>query len=637
MTPSPAPSSVSWTQRALFFLGVYGGLAAISLWFAYELRFNGGTNLVGAEQAKVDAFLDQQRPAALLWVVPLKFLLLGLAGQFRGVFYYFRLHDALRMAGVLLGATLLMLALPAVLGPVTADHAFALPRGVTLVDFNLSLLLFVGFRVSIRALRERFSGHEAPAGVVERLVIVGAGRSGEQLAAELRSRRGHGLEPVCFVDDDPAKHGLDIHGLPVTGAPETIPQLIEKFGVTEVILALPSHSAKRIREISALAVRHGLRVRVVPSIADLAGGRIRATDLRPVSVEDLLGRKPAQLDDAAIGALIAGRTVLVTGAGGSIGQELCRQVAARHPARLLLLDQCEVLLYQTEQELIGAGAGALITPLVGDVTDEARLCEVFARFRPELVLHAAAHKHVPLMESQPGEALKNNVLGTALLARIASEHGVGRFVLISSDKAVNPTNVMGASKRLSELVIQGLQARPGNRTRFVAVRFGNVLASSGSVIPIFRKQIAEGGPVTVTHPDVKRYFMTIPEAVGLVLQSATQGEGGDILVLEMGEPLRIVDVARQLIELSGFRPDIDIEIRIVGLRPGEKLVEELQLQGEHYRPTAHPRILRFVSIGPAYDAVGPLLDQVRALLPLERTACKQGLRALVPEYVPYVD
>jgi FlaA1/EpsC-like NDP-sugar epimerase len=636
MTPSPAPSSVSWTQRALFFLVVYGSLAAGSLWFAYELRFT-GANVVGAEPAKVEAFLQTQRPAALLWVVPLKFLLLGLAGQFRGVFYYFRLHDALRMAGALATATLLMLLLPEVAGLVAVTAPFSLPRGVTLVDFNLSLLLFVGFRVSIRALRERFSGQEAPAGVVERLVVVGAGRSGEQLVAELRSRRGHGLEPVCFVDDDLAKHGLSIHGLPVAGSPEAIPQLVDKFGVTEVILALPTNSAKRIREISAIASRRGLRVRVIPSMSDLAGGRVRATDLRPVSVEDLLGRQPAQLDDAAIDTLIAGRTVLVTGAGGSIGQEICRQVAARNPGRLLLLDQCEVLLYQTEQALVAAGAGALITPLVGDVTDEARLREVFTRFCPELVLHAAAHKHVPLMESQPGEALKNNVLGTALLARLASEHGVEQFVLISSDKAVNPTNVMGASKRLSELVIQGLQARPANRTRFVAVRFGNVLASSGSVIPLFRQQIAEGGPVTVTHPDVKRYFMTIPEAVGLVLQSATQGEGGDILVLEMGEPLRIVDLARQLIELSGFRPDVDIEIKIVGLRPGEKLVEELHLEGEHYRPTTHPRIRRFVGARPDHAALDRLLADVRALLPLERAACKQGLRALVPEYVPYVD
>ena len=413
--------------------------------------------------------------------------------------------------------------------------------------------------------------------------------------------------------------------------------MVEKYGVTEVILALPAQSAKRIREISALAVASGLRVLVVPSLTELAGGRVRATDLRPVSVEDLLGRSPAQLDDTAIEAMITGRTVLVTGAGGSIGQEICRQVALRHPGRLIMLDQCEALLYQAEQDLIAAGGGALICPVVADVTDELRMRKVFAQHRPALVLHAAAHKHVPMMEPQPGEALKNNTLGTALVAALASEFAVTRFVLISTDKAINPTNVMGASKRLAEMVVQSMQGRPGNVTQFVAVRFGNVLGSSGSVIPIFRKQIAAGGPVTVTHPEVKRYFMTIPEAVGLVLQSATQGEGGDILVLEMGQPLKIIDVARQLIELSGFRPDIDIEIKIVGLRPGEKLVEELQHHGEQYRTTKHERIFRFVAAGTPYDALEGLLSDIRTLLPQEKSVCKQGLKRLVPEYVPYLD
>ena len=302
-----------------------------------------------------------------------------------------------------------------------------------------------------------------------------------------------------------------------------------------------------------------------------------------------------------------------------------------------MLDQCEALLYQAEQDLIAAGGGALICPVVADVTDEPRMREVFARHRPALVLHAAAHKHVPMMEPQPGEALKNNTLGTALVAALASEFAVTRFVLISTDKAINPTNVMGASKRLAEMVVQSMQGRPGNITQFVAVRFGNVLGSSGSVIPIFRKQIAAGGPVTVTHPEVKRYFMTIPEAVGLVLQSATQGEGGDILVLEMGQPLKIIDVARQLIELSGFRPDIDIEIKIVGLRPGEKLVEELQHHGEQYRTTKHERIFRFVASGTPYDALEGLLSDIRTLLPQEKSVCKQGLKRLVPEYVPYLD
>jgi len=629
-------SPVNRFQRAAFFFATYGVLAALSLWFAYELRFAGED--AGVQHAAAETYLYLQRPQALLWLIPLKVLLLGAWGQFRGVFYYFRLPDAMRMGLALAAATVFALLLAGTVGHGRPTEAFDIPRGVLLVDFNLSLVLFLGFRVSIRALRERFWSKEQPAvGVVERIAIVGAGQAGAQLASELLSRRGHGIEPVCFLDDDAAKHNLHIHGVPVIGAPERMPELAEKYGVTEIILALPATSVRRIREVSALASASNLRVLIVPSMSELAGGRVRASDIRPISVEDILGREPARLDDAAIADMIKGRTVLVTGAGGSIGSELCRQVAARSPARLIMLDQCEVLLYQAEQELIAAGAGALITPVVADVTDAERMGAVFARFRPELVLHAAAHKHVPMMESQPAEALKNNVLGTAVVAGLAAEHGAAKFVLISSDKAVNPTNVMGASKRLAERVVRGMQAQGGGKTSFLAVRFGNVLGSSGSVIPIFRRQIAAGGPVTVTHPDVKRYFMTIPEAVGLVLQSATLGVGGDILVLEMGQPLKIVDVARQLIELSGLRPDIDIEIRIIGLRPGEKLVEELQHEGEQYRPTAHPRVFRFVADLVPQDSPETLAARVRALLPLERQACKQGMRDLVPEYVPFAD
>jgi FlaA1/EpsC-like NDP-sugar epimerase len=629
---------VNRLQRAAFFFAAYGALAALSLWFAYELRFAGPETATSGERLASEAYLYVQRPMVLLWLIPLKVLLLGAWGQFRGVFYYFRLPDALRMGFALAVATAITFALPSLIGSGNPAQAFSVPRGVALMDFNLSLVLFVGFRVSIRALRERFwSKGQATQGVVERIAIVGAGQAGAQLASELMSRRGHGIEPVCFLDDDAAKHSLHIHGVPVIGAPERMPELAEKFGVTEIILALPASAVRRIREVSALAAASNLRVLIVPSMAELAGGRVRASDIRPISVEDILGREPAKLDDDAIDAMVKGRVVLVTGAGGSIGSELCRQVAARSPARLIMLDQCEVLLYQAEQELIAAGAGALITPVVADVVDADRLRDVFVRYAPDLVLHAAAHKHVPMMESQPGEALKNNVLGTAVVARLAAEYGADKFVLISSDKAVNPTNVMGASKRLAELVVQSMQARAGGRTSFLAVRFGNVLGSSGSVIPIFRRQIAAGGPVTVTHPEVKRYFMTIPEAVGLVLQSATLGGGGDILILEMGEPLKIIDVARQLIELSGLRPDIDIEIRIIGLRPGEKLVEELQCEGEQYRPTEHPRVFRFVAARPPLDGLDGLLGRVQALLPLERQPCKQGIRELVPEYVPFAE
>jgi FlaA1/EpsC-like NDP-sugar epimerase len=631
-------SPVNRFQRAAFFFATYGVLAALSLWFAYELRFAGAEAFAAGQHPASESYLYLQRPLALLWLVPLKVLLLWSWGQFRGVFYYFRLPDAFRMGLALATASAVAMGLAVAVGTGNPAQPFDIPRGVLLVDFNLSLVLFMGFRVSIRALRERFWGKtQGPAGVVERIAIVGAGQAGAQLASELLSRRGHGIEPVCFLDDDAAKHDLQIHGVPVVGAPERMAELAEKYGVTEIILALPSTSVRRIREVSALASAQGLRVLVVPSMAELAGGRVRASDIRPISVEDILGRAPAKLDDEAIDAMVKGRVVLVTGAGGSIGSELCRQVAARAPARLVILDQCEVLLYQAEQELIAAGAGALITPVVGDVADAERMREVFARFRPGLVLHAAAHKHVPMMESQPSEALKNNVLGTAVVAGLAAEFAAEKFVLISSDKAVNPTNVMGATKRLAELVVRSMQARAGGKTSFLAVRFGNVLGSSGSVIPIFRRQIAAGGPVTVTHPEVKRYFMTIPEAVGLVLQSATLGAGGDILVLEMGQPLRIIDVARQLIELSGLRPDVDIEIRIVGLRPGEKLVEELQHDGEQYRPTEHARVFRFVADQPSQDRTDELVAQVRSLLPLDRAACKQGIRALVPEYEPFVE
>jgi len=630
-----SPRPVTRLQRAAFFTALYGALAFLSLWFAYEFRFAGAAELDGGDRRVEEAFLQGQRSYALLWMGLLKVALLGLAGQFSGVFYYFRLHDALRMCGALFAASVLALALPAVAGSVTPESVWSLPRGVVLIDFNLSLVLFVGFRVAIRSLRERFwSKESAQVGAVERIAVIGAGRAGEQLVADLLARRGHGLEPACFLDDDVTKHGLLIHGVRVLGGSELVPVLAERHGVTEVILALPSTSARRVREVSAAAAAAGLRVLVVPSLAELAGGRVRATDLRPVSVEDLLGREPARLDDAAIAAMVSGRTVLVTGAGGSIGMEIARQAAARGPARLVLVDRCEALLFQAEQELLAGPGAAAVTAEVADVTDEPRMRALFERHRPALVFHAAAHKHVPMMESQPGEALRNNVLGTAVVAGLASEHGAERFVLISSDKAIRPTNAMGASKRLAERVVQAAQGRPGNRTCFAAVRFGNVLGSSGSVIPIFRRQIAAGGPVTVTHPEVRRFFMTIPEAVGLVLQSAVLSQGGDILVLEMGEPLRILDVARQLIELSGFRPDIDIEIRITGLRPGEKLVEELRHAGEEHRPTAHPRVTRLVSAPPPQAGLEDLLGRVRALVGAGPEACKRGVRELVPEYEP---
>ena len=346
-----------YLRRSAFFFTLYGVLAALSLWFAYELRFSGAAESAATGTLTSEGYIHHQRPLALLWVVPTKVYLLWILGQFSGVFYYFRLMDAIRMVIALALAAVSIFLATYLFGIVGPADIFGIPRGVVLIDFNLSMVLFVGFRVSIRAMRERFwDKAQKFQGARKRIAIIGAGQVGAQLAAELLSRRGHGIEPACFLDDDLGKHDLRIHGIPVIGAPERMAELGGKYGVTEIILALPANSVRRIREVSALAGANNLRVLVVPSMSELAGGRVRASDIRPISVEDILGRSPAQLDDMAIDAMVKGRTVLVTGAGGSIGSELCRQIAARSPARLIMVDQCEVLLYQTEQELIAAGA-----------------------------------------------------------------------------------------------------------------------------------------------------------------------------------------------------------------------------------------------------------------------------------------
>lgn len=625
--------TLQYLKRYAQWFILYGVLLGLAFWFAYWVRFmdtkfeqdNSGIKLYVA-----------QRNAALLWVVGFKIFLIWATGHFRGLIAYFRLRDATQLTGSLVLATTILLALSFI-----PDHllpiGFNLPRGVLLIDLNLSLLAVIGFRVVYRSWVERVTSREDQGRARERVAIVGAGSAGAQLAAELLNRRGHGLLPVCFIDDNEDKVGSEVHGIPVAGSPTKLANLKNRYAFTKAIFALPSASIRRIREVNELCTKEGIVTLAVPSLRELATGKVRASDLREVSLEDLLGREPAQLDDEGIDAIIKDKVVLVTGAGGSIGNEIACQVAARQPARLLIVDQCENLLYQTEQDLISRGFGALITPLVADVTDLPRMAGIFEKYRPQVVLHAAAHKHVPMMESQPGEALKNNSLGTELVARLASEHQAERFILISTDKAINPTNAMGASKRLAEIAVQAHQSRPGNQTRFIAVRFGNVLGSSGSVIPLFRKQIAAGGPVTVTHPDVTRYFMTIPEAVGLVLQSAVLGQGGEIFVLDMGAPLKIIDVARELIKLSGLKPEVDIEIKVVGLRPGEKLFEELQHQGESFAPTSHPRITRFLSQPLNWQEMDDFLARIRELVHADRERCKLGIKGLVPEYVPYIE
>jgi FlaA1/EpsC-like NDP-sugar epimerase len=510
------------------------------------------------------------------------------------------------------------------------------PRTVGVIQ---PILLFLGVS-ALRAVARQWLGeriNEARRNhAQQRVLIFGAGSAGRQMSAAMtRSRE---LRLVGFLDDDPLLQGSTINGLPILD-PNNIAEIAVRLDVTDVLLALPSASQRRRNEVLEAMRAASLRVRTVPGIMDIAHGRIQISDIRELDANDLLGRDPVAPDAELLGLRIRGRTVLVTGAGGSIGSEICRQVAALGPARLLLFEVSEFALYTLHQELLGKATDGDVEliPILGSVLDQARIESVLATWRPETIYHAAAYKHVPLVEHNPAEGVRNNIFGTATVAKAAAAAGTPDFVLISTDKAVRPTNVMGATKRVAEMILQSLnETSPG--TRFSMVRFGNVLGSSGSVVPLFRKQIQNGGPVTITDRRIIRYFMTIPEAAQLVIQAGAMARGGEVFVLDMGEPVRIIDLARSMIELSGKRvkdadtPSGDIEIEEVGLRPGEKLYEEL-LIGENPMPTGHPRILT------AREGYLPLDELERALLTLsdilvrnDAEALLAQLHRLVPEF-----
>ena len=592
-----------------------------SLWVAYELRFD----------FMMEPAAQQERLLVLLWLVPLQLILLGLFHQLSPLLGYFSTPDLARMFHALFISSVITMIVWIAWGT-----GFAPPRGVIAMDFVFCLVGLTGVRLALRTLRESGTISGARKGQRQRRVgIIGAGDAGALLAKELSLKPGFGLQPVAFFDDDKGKWHSRVHDIPVLGPPEQLAEVSAKLEIQEAIIAMPAASAKRIGEIVRLLRQVRVPCKTIPSLDQLALGQVRVSQLRNVEVEDLLGRERVELETESIRLALQDRVVLVTGAGGSIGSELCRQIATYHPKHLLLLDRSEPNVFQIEQELIGLEYGQRIIPLVGDILDRARMEEIFSRFRPEVVFHAAAHKHVPMMEHQPGEAIQNNSLGTAQLADLALKFGVARFILISTDKAINPTNVMGATKRLAEMYVQALYAAHPNQTKFMAVRFGNVLGSSGSVIPVFHRQIAEGGPVKVTHPDMTRYFMTIPEASMLVLQSATQGTGGEIFVLDMGSPVKIVDLARQMIELSGLKPDEDIQIEFTGVRPGEKLFEEVTRKGENFAPTTHPKIFRFLSQPADLAQFRQTLQNLRDNLHLlEANELKAMLKKAVPDYKP---
>jgi len=607
-------------------------LFALSLLLAYLVRFEGA----GAESRW---FYYRFLPWLPFFVV-VKLIIFGRLRLFRGGWQYASIRDVF---DILLASWLflvliflLLLVFKYIPGwlhrePPWLFHNFS--RGVLVLDFMATVFLVCTSRLAFRLYREEF--RPIPAEGLRQVLIVGAGDAAESIVREIHRMRMERYRVVGLVDDDPTKRHITVHGVRVLGTTDDIRKICEEEEVDEIIISIPSATQKQLRRVIDLCTGTKLKFQSLPSVGDLIEGRVTISQIRPVDINDLLGRAAVKLDTEALGRFLRGRRILITGAGGSIGSEMCRQVCHYEPAELILVEQAENPLYDIEGELHAAHPEIPLVASICDIYDRERVMAVWREHRPDVVVHAAAHKHVPLMERNPCEAVKNNIIGTRNVADASRKHGVAEFVLISTDKAVNPSSVMGASKRIAEIYTQGLNGRPGCETQFKAVRFGNVLGSAGSVVPIFRKQIAAGGPVRVTHPEMTRYFMTIPEASQLVLQAAATGAGGQICLLDMGEPVKIVDLARQMITLSGFRPGEDIDIVFTGIRPGEKLFEELRTDGEGLEPTVHPKIRVWKCRINDWPDVCRAMEEFDNLVNCtDRESIVAAFRRLVPEYEP---
>ncbi len=565
--------SAAWQYKKPLGISIDIILVLLSLYAAYLIRL-GSMEAIGAR------YLYQILVIALM-IVPVKIVVFWIFRLYHISFRYISLDEAL---AILKAAALASL----VIGVITLlfrdrEIFSGFPRSVIFIDFFLTFFFITGIRTLFRLY---YSGPYRKRGL--KTLIVGAGSAGEQLVRDmLRSKKCRSLV-IGFIDDNPRKKNTLIHGIKVLGRREHIPRLVKDLDVKEIIIAIPSASSKEIRAIMAYVRKTTVRdVKVLPEISDLMDGKVTLRDIRDISIEDLLGREPVAIDMRQISSSIRDKTILVTGAGGSIGSELCRQIVKLNPAKVIMLDMGETELFNIQREIKEDHPGIPMLPLVGDIRDEEKIKAVFQENSIDMVFHAAAYKHVPLMEANPREAIVNNIYGTMVVAKSASEFGVKRFVNISTDKAVSPTSVMGATKRVAENVVSGLT---NHETSYISVRFGNVLGSRGSVVPIFQEQIKKGGPLTITDQEMKRYFMTIPESVQLVMQAGAMGNGNDVFVLDMGEPISIIQVAEELIRLSGFEPDKDIPIVISGKRPGEKLFEELLTAEEGTSATHHEKI-----------------------------------------------
>ena len=548
------------------------------------------------------------------------------------IFYYFRLYASIwRYASIeeLMRVVAASIAGNALMISILFLMETNLPRSVYAMVFLLDMAFIGGIRLSLRSLSHYFHSEKLEKKTQKRVMIVGGGDAGAMIIKELKNHYSLQSKPVVIIDDNKQKHGQSLIGVPITGGRDRIPEISEKYRVDEIIIAIPSASKKDISDIVNICKETGAKLKILPGIYELIDEVVTISSIREVQIEDLLGRAEIKTDMDAVSGYLKDKIVMVTGGGGSIGSELCRQISIQKPKRLIILDIYENSAYSIQNELKKKHKDLDLMVYIGSIRDKQRINELLELEKPDVIFHAAAHKHVPLMEDSPKEAIKNNVFGTWNLASAASKNKVSKFVMISTDKAVNPTNIMGASKRLCEMLVQAINKE--SETDFVAVRFGNVLGSNGSVIPLFKKQIAEGGPVTVTHEKVIRYFMTIPEAVQLVMQAGAMAKGGEIFILDMGKPVKILDLAEDLIRLSGYEPYTEIPIKIIGLRPGEKLFEELLLDEEGILATKHDKI--FVA-KPLEIDFGKLETDLEELYQVIWNGSDVAVKAFVQELVP---
>ncbi len=615
-------------------------LFALALLSAFLLAYN--FRWVTRQGAEPSAWFYDLYLPLLAIAVPLKSIVFYGTRQFHGSWRYVGLRDVFGViSSSLIGSFLFLSVYFALEYSWYMSHGQALidrwpeqhlrQSAVFALDWAATIALVCAARIMVRFYYEEL--HPRSGGTVRRVLICGAGNAGEAVLREILRAGTAQYECVGFVDDDvPQLHGR-IHDVAIVGRTSQIRELCEHYGVQEVLIAMPDAGPREIRQLVERCEGTGVLFRTMPALTDLIEGRVQVSRIREVSIADLLGRDAVQLDTELIGRELRGKRILVTGAGGSIGAEMCRQIAAFSPQRLILIEQAENNLFEIDRDLRARWPNLDVCACVADITDRERMARIFNQERPSSVFHAAAHKHVPIMEINPGEALKNNILGTMTVADACLASGVSKMVMISTDKAVNPTSIMGCTKRVAEMYVQGLIGT--GVTHFVTVRFGNVLGSSGSVVPIFRQQIAAGGPVTVTHADMTRYFMTIPEAAQLVLQAGTMGQGGEIYMLHMGEPVRILDLARDMITLSGLRPSVDIEIVFTGKRPGEKLYEELANEGENLGATSHPKIGIWKYRPENRELVLAGIERLIALADTaDTTEIQTELKTIVPEYDP---